>query len=120
MSDEVWKGRACSGIPKNVGGSIKREHVAAFDVCQGSPCQSHNPGIGTIAGGSAQYARLRPIAPEPTITPSNDSSNCISGFTPLRKVSAFWDARFLITISFIIDYLLGWQVRTRLRVICEV
>jgi hypothetical protein len=48
MSDEVLKGRACSGIPKNVGGSIKREHVAAFDVCQGSPCQSHNPGIGTI------------------------------------------------------------------------
>ena len=38
MSDEVWKGRACSGIPKNVGGSIKREHVAAFDVCQGSRC----------------------------------------------------------------------------------
>ena len=56
MSDEVWKGRACSGIPKNVGGSIKREHVAAFDVCQGSPGQSHNPGIGTIAGGSAPYA----------------------------------------------------------------
>ena len=27
MSDEVWKGRACSGIPKNVGGSIKRERV---------------------------------------------------------------------------------------------
>ena len=67
MSDEVWKGRACSGIPKNVGGSIKREHVAAFDVCQGSPCQPHNPGIGTIAGGSAQYARLRPIASEPPV-----------------------------------------------------
>ena len=31
MSDEVCKGRACSGIPKNLGGSIKREHVAAFD-----------------------------------------------------------------------------------------
>jgi hypothetical protein len=37
MSDEVWKRQACSGIPKNVGGSLKREHVAAFDVCQGSP-----------------------------------------------------------------------------------
>jgi hypothetical protein len=24
MSDDVWKGRACSGIPKNVGGIIKR------------------------------------------------------------------------------------------------
>ena len=54
MSNEVWKGRACSGIPKNVGDSIKREHVAAFEVWQGSPCQYHNPGIGTIAGGSAQ------------------------------------------------------------------
>src|SRR5580692_10556938 len=32
MSDEMWKGRACSGIPKNVGGSIKREHVAASTV----------------------------------------------------------------------------------------
>jgi hypothetical protein len=49
----------CSGIRKNVGGSIKREHVAAFDDCQGSPCQPHNPGIETIAGGSAQYAPLR-------------------------------------------------------------
>lgn len=67
MSDEVWKGRAYSGIPKNVGGSIKREHVAAFDVCQGSPCQSHNLGIGTIAGGSAQYARLGPIASKRTM-----------------------------------------------------
>jgi hypothetical protein len=37
MSDDVWKGRACSGISKIVGGSIKREHVAAFDICQGSP-----------------------------------------------------------------------------------
>lgn len=54
MSDEVRKGRACSGLPKNVGGSIEREHVAAFDVCPGSPCQPHNAGIGTIAGGSAQ------------------------------------------------------------------
>ena len=62
MSDEVWEGRACSGFPKNVGGSINREHVAAFDVCQGSPCRPHNPGIGTIAGGSAQYTRLGPIA----------------------------------------------------------
>jgi hypothetical protein len=43
MSHEVWKGRACSGIPKNEGGSIQREHVAAFDICQGSPCQPHNP-----------------------------------------------------------------------------
>jgi hypothetical protein len=34
MSDEVCKGRACTGIPKNVGGSIKREHMAAFDLCQ--------------------------------------------------------------------------------------
>ena len=31
MSDEVRERRACSGIPKNLGGSIKREHVAAFD-----------------------------------------------------------------------------------------
>src|ERR1039458_4090199 len=69
MSHEVWKGRACSGIPKNVGGSIKREHVAAFDVCQGSPCQYLSPGIGTIAGGSAQYAWLRSIASEPPVRP---------------------------------------------------
>jgi hypothetical protein len=34
MSDEVRKGRACSGIPKNAGGSIKREHVASFDVAK--------------------------------------------------------------------------------------
>ena len=34
--------------------------MEAPDVCRGSPCQSHNPGIGTIAGGSAQYGRLRP------------------------------------------------------------
>jgi hypothetical protein len=54
MSDEVWKGRACSGTPTNKAGSIKRERVAAFAVCQGSPCQPHNAGIGTIAGGSAQ------------------------------------------------------------------
>src|SRR5579864_5670016 len=67
MSDEGWKGRACSGIPKNVRGSIKREHVAAFDVCQGSPCRPHDPGIGTIAGGSAQYARLGPIALGPAV-----------------------------------------------------
>ena len=25
MSHEAWKGRACSGIPKNVSGSIKRD-----------------------------------------------------------------------------------------------
>jgi len=67
MSHEVWKGRACSGIPKNIGSSIKREHVAAFDVCQGSPCQPHNRGIVTIAGSSAQYARLRPVASEPLV-----------------------------------------------------
>jgi hypothetical protein len=30
MSHEVWKGRADSGIPKNIGGSIKRECVAAM------------------------------------------------------------------------------------------
>jgi hypothetical protein len=48
MSDKVREGLACSGIHKNAGGSIKREHVAAFDVWQGSPCQPHNPGIGTI------------------------------------------------------------------------
>jgi hypothetical protein len=32
MSHEVWKGRACSGIPKNIGGSIKRERVSQLAV----------------------------------------------------------------------------------------
>lgn len=70
MSDEVWKGRACSGIPKNVGGSIKREHVAAFNVCQGSPAnltipeleQSRAAVLNTLA--SAQSRRSHQYAIE--------------------------------------------------------
>jgi hypothetical protein len=67
MSDEVCKGRACSGIPKSVGRSLKREPVTALEVRQDSPRQRHNPEIGTIAGGNAQYARLRSIASEPAV-----------------------------------------------------
>jgi len=84
MRHEVWKGRASSGIPKNVSGSIKREHVAAFDVCQGSPCQSHNPGIVTI-GRQCSIRSPPPNRVGATSTPSNGSSNGISGFSPLRK-----------------------------------
>jgi hypothetical protein len=112
MSDEVWKGRACSGIPKNVGGSIKREHVAAFDVCQGSPCRPHNPGIGTIAGGSAQYARLGPIASGPPVRHRTVHRMVFRDSHPCGKLSANWGTRFLMRISLIVHHL-SRQARNR-------
>ncbi len=105
MSDEMWKGRACSGIPKNVGGSIKREHVAAFDVCQGSPCRPHNPGIGTIAGGSAQYTRLGPIASGPPGRHRTVHRMVFRDSHPCGKLSANWSTRFLMRISLIVHHL---------------
>ena len=64
MSDEVCKGRACSGIPKNLGGSIKREHVAAFDSDLAIPEleQSRAAVLNTLA--SAQSRRGQQYAIE--------------------------------------------------------
>ena len=42
----------------------RRQHLM---FAEAGLCQSHNPGIGTIASGGAQYARLRPIDSKPPV-----------------------------------------------------
>jgi hypothetical protein len=42
MSDGVWKGRACSGIPKNVGGSIKENTWQHLMFAKTATCPEPN------------------------------------------------------------------------------
>jgi hypothetical protein len=97
--------------PQKRSGSI-REHVAAFDVCQGSPCRPHNPGIGTIAGGSAQYARFGPIASGLPIRHRTVHRMVFRDSHPCGKLSANWGTGFLMRISLIVHHL-SRQARNR-------
>ena len=59
MSEDGRQEHASSGVFNTVGGSIKRPHMATFDVREGSPCKPRKSGIRTITAIRGNLIRMQ-------------------------------------------------------------